>query len=419
MESVQPSRRSLLQWVAGVPALAAAAQPPGIATEARFPTKDGLGLPPGMIHLNTASAGPTPEHVLRRAVAAWREIETDPVRMSYAADSDSVVSAADRVRGRAAALVGCTADEVLLTRGTTDGITTLAHSIRLREGDRVLLTDQEHEGGETGWLHRARRDGVVVDRVPVPIGDWDMAAILGRFEAAIGPRTRAVCVSHVLSPTGLRMPIREIATLAYRKGALSIVDGAQAAGQIAVDVKALGCDAYATSGHKWLMAPKGTGFVYIAARAGEAIAPPQWLMGRNYGCNSAGLGPMPLAVGLGDAIDAMLRVGLPRVERYNGALAARIHAAFARMPELTLVSPSPGALSTALVAARLPAAIDSLALRQRLHDRHGVIIKMAEKRWFNGIRLSPHIFNDETEVDKALGALRSELAAMRSGGGRA
>ena len=408
MGIVQPTRRSLLQLMAGFPAVAAASAGNAERGGALVASRE-LGLARGLIHLNTASAGPTPNAVLQRVVVAWQEIETDPVRMSYAPDPDSVVTAADRVRGKAAALVACTPDEILLTHGTTAGITIVAQSIRLKDGDHVLLTDQEHEGGETAWLHRQRRDGIVVDRVNIPIGDCDTAAILRRFENGIGPRTRVICVSHVLSPTGLRMPIAEIAALARRKGALCVVDGAQAVGGIAVDVKTLGCDAYASSGHKWLMGPKGTGFLYISKDAGDAISPPEWLMGKRYGCNSQGLSPMVLAIGLGEAIDRMMAIGMPRVEQHNLALAGRIHAAFAHMAALEIVSPPPGPSATALVAARLPDAMDSRSLRERMRMRHGISIKMAEKRWFNGIRLSPHIFNDEAQVDKALAALASEL----------
>lgn len=413
MDFSQSTRRRLLQLIAGFPAIAASSSR-NVAGGSRFLSTADLGLASGLIHLNTASAGPTCERVLKSVVGAWRKVETNPVRMSYARERDSVVSAADGVRAKAAALIGAAPDEILLTNGTTDGITTLAHSIRLKEGDHVLLTSQEHEGGEAGWLHREHRDGIVVDRVNIPIGDYDAAAILRRFEAGLGPRTRVVCASHVLSPTGLRMPIAEISALARRRGVIFVVDGAQAVGQIAVDVKALGCDAYATSGHKWLMGPKGTGFVYIGKDAQEAIAPPQWLMGRQYGSNSQGLSPMTLAIGLGEAIDSMTFIGIPRVELHNYALAGRIHQAFARIPQLRIVSPPPGPLSTALVAARLPDAIDSNLLRERMHDRHSIVIKMAEKRWFNGIRLSPHIFNDEDQVEKALTALRSELTYFQA-----
>jgi selenocysteine lyase/cysteine desulfurase len=413
MDINRPTRRRLLQLMAGLPAAAAAASENADHGAALSVTAD-LRLAPNLIHLNTASAGPTPNAVLERAIAAWRRIETDPVLMSYYLRPDSEVTAADRVRDKAAVLIGCTPDEILLTNGTTAGITTIAHSIRLREGDHVLLTDQEHEGGETGWLHRQRLDGIVVDRLNIPIGDSDTGTILRRFEAGIGPRTRAICVSHVLSPTGLRMPIAEIAAISRRRGVLCVVDGAQAIGQIAVDVKGLGCDAYATSGHKWLMGPKGTGFVYISKDAANAIAPPQWLMGKRYGSNSEGLSPMVLAIGLGEAIDRMMEIGMRRVEHHNLALAGRIYAAFARMPALKLVSPPPGPLATALVTARIPDRIDSKILRERMQSRYGIIIKMAERRWLNGIRLSPHIFNDEEQVERALAALRIELNDFHS-----
>jgi selenocysteine lyase/cysteine desulfurase len=406
MKITQPDRRGFLGLAASLPALAAARVD---ALPAPFPTSAELGLAPGLIHLNTASAGPTPNRVLKRALDAWRQIETNPVAMSYGHDPESAVAAADLVRLKAAAFIGAGPDEILLTNGTTNGITTLAHSIRLTEGDHVLLTDQEHEGGETGWLHRQKLDGIVVDRVHIAVGDDDTAGIVRRFDAAIGPRTRAISISHVLSPTGLRMPIAEIAALARRRGVLTIVDGAQAVGQVAVDVKALGCDAYATSGHKWLMGPKGTGFLYIGKHAGDAIAPPEWLMDKYYGSNSQGLSPMSLAIGLGEAIESMAAIGMARVEQHNLALARRVYDGFGRVPQLKVVGPPPGPLSTALVAARLPDSVDGFVLRQRMHDRHGIVIKMAEKRWFNGIRLSPHIFNSEAQVEAALAALKSEL----------
>ncbi len=243
------TRRQLLQGTLALPALVAC--PPGRAAgHPPLMSRRELGLEPDLVYLNTASAGPTPKRVLARTIEAWQRLETEPVYMGYSPAPDSVVTAADQVRGKAAALIGCTPDEILLTAGTTQGITTLANSIRLKEGDRVLLTDQEHEGGEVGWQHRERRDGIVVDRVNIPIGDSDPGAIIARFAGAIGARTRVICFSHVLSPTGLRMPVAEIAALAKSHGALCIIDGAQAVGAMAVDVRALGCDAYATSGHK-------------------------------------------------------------------------------------------------------------------------------------------------------------------------
>ena len=414
MDELRATRRGLVKALAGLPAIAAVLPNRLPANAGTLLARDELLLEPGLIHLNTASAGPTTKRVLARTMAAWRQLETDPVAQSYYDDPGTVFSAADAVRGKAAALIGATPDNILVTRGTTDGITTLAHSIRLKEGDRVLLSNLEHEGGEVGWLHRSRLDGVVIDRVNLPFTEHDPSRIVDAYAAAISPRTRVISVSHVLAPTGLKMPIREIAALARAHRILCVVDGAQAAGHVPVDVKALGCHAYATSGHKWLMGPKGIGFVFIASDAEESFELAQWQLGRQVGSNSAGLGPLTLAVGLGQAIDDLRGIGADRVTSHNFALAGRVHRALSEMPGLQVVSAPPGPGATAMVAAILPRSIDAEQLHHRMRQRHRVVIKLAEKRWFNGIRLSPHLFNSEAEVDIALAALRSEIGNWRS-----
>jgi selenocysteine lyase/cysteine desulfurase len=363
-------------------------------------------LAPGLTYLNTASLGPTPRTVLNRTLETWNELELDPVYMAYG--DGPVLAVADRTRDQAAALMGCTADEILITRSTTDAMNSLAQGIRLAAGDRVLTTDQEHEGGSAGWHYRARRDGVHIDVVPVAVTDHDPDEIVRRFAAAITSATKVISVSHVISSTGLRMPIAEIAALARDRGALCIVDGAQAVGQIDVDVKSLGCHAYATSGHKWLLGPKGTGVLYVN-RDAVGIQPVQWEDGRKFIANSTGVGSLPLAVGLGAAIEAIRARRLNDVEGHNIALRNRAYAGLKQIPKLDVVSTPPGPLATALVAARLPVDIDSRQVRDTLRQRHHVVIKMVEKRWFNGIRLSPHIFNTEQDIDAALRAIRTVL----------
>jgi len=317
----------------------------------------------------------------------------------------AVHRATDDVRERAAALLGCTADELLVTRSTTEAMSSVAVGIVWASGDRILTTDQEHDGGSLGWRHVARRHGVTIDRVAIATTDHDPAAIVDRIAAALTPRTRVVSVSHVITTTGLRMPIREIAALARSRGALCVVDGAQAVGHIPVDVRALGCDAYATCGHKWLLGPKGTGLLYISREAEDRIQPVQREDGRRYVAHSTGLGSLPLVIGLGAAIDAAQAAGMPAVERRILALRARVYAGMQAIPALTMASPPSSALGTGLVAARLPDAHPADVMRQRLFERHRVVVKMVEKQWFNGIRISAHVFNTEADVDAALDAL--------------
>jgi selenocysteine lyase/cysteine desulfurase len=408
-----PSRRHVIAGLgaASFAGLAAAVEQGGVAGP---PPTGGFSrcgpdymFQPGLVYLNTASLGPTPRPVLERVLRAWRELETNPVLNAYG--TGSVLAAADAVRGEAAALLGCTADEILITRGTTDGMITLANAVRLERGDHILTTDQEHGGGETCWMHRARRDGLHIDRLAIAPEEHDLAVIVRRFADAIRPTTRVISVSHVITTTGLRMPIAEIAALARTRNIICIVDGAQAVGAIQVDVKALGCHAYATSGHEWLMGPKGTGLLYVNREAGALIEPAQWELGHRYGSESIGISPQPLAIGLGAAIAAMRAIGMEEVERRNVALRNHAWRALSALAHVQLVGPPPGPGNTPLVAFRIPAEIVARELRIRLTNLHNVVVKSAEPRWLNGIRLSPHLFNTEEDVGTALAALRAEL----------
>jgi selenocysteine lyase/cysteine desulfurase len=365
------------------------------------------GFAPGLIYLNTGSLGPTSRQVLDRTIQAWRDVESNPVQMSYS--SGAVHVATDGVRAAAAALIGCSADDVLITRSTTEAMNTAALGLQLGRGDRVLTTDQEHHGGTDCWTYLARRRGVVVDTVPITPADLDVVSIVDRFARALRRATRVICVSHILSSTGLRMPIAEIAALARARGVLCIVDGAQALGQIAIDVKALGCHAYAASGHKWLMGPKGTGLLYVSPDAAEAIAPIQWEGGKRYVGGSTGVGSLPLVLGLGVAIEQAAARGVASIERRLLELRAYTIKQLQRLPQVEVINAAAGSSASALVAFILPDRIDSQVVQLALRDKHKIVVKLVEKRWFNGIRISPHVFNTEAEIDRAVQALRAEL----------
>src|SRR5687767_13563442 len=165
----------------------------------------GFLLEPGLVYLNTGSVGPASQAVLDATVRAWREMETNPVAMVYS--NGAVHRATDAVRDQAAALLGCTADELLITRSTTEAMSSVALGIQWAPGDRVLTTDQEHDGGSIGWRHVARRQGVTVGRIAIAPSDHDHGRIVDRLAAALTGRTRVVSVSHVITTTGLRMPI--------------------------------------------------------------------------------------------------------------------------------------------------------------------------------------------------------------------
>lgn len=373
--------------------------------------RDDYLFEPGLAYFGTATLGPCSRQVFEATTHAWRSLETNPTAMGYPGLTVGGPAAlAEETRGRGARLLGCAVEEVVITRSTTDGINALAQGMHLGTGDRVLTSDQEHPGGMMGWQHLAHHSGVIIDTITIPPDENDPAGVIARLRQAITPRTRVISISHVLSSTGLRMPIREISALARSREIICVVDGAQAVGGIEVDVKALGCHGYATSGHKWLMGPKGTGLLYISEDANPVIQPIQLEEKRAYYSESSGVGNIPGAIGLGVAIDALDRIGLAEVERHNVELRNHIYDELGALKVGRVVSPAPGPLATPLVTFELPSPVDARTLGLTLRDKYHIQVKIVPKSWLNGIRLSPHVFNTGSDVTRLIAALRSELA---------
>ena len=126
------------------------------------------------------------------------------------------------------------------------------------------------------------------------------------------------------------------------------------------------------------------------------------------GC-AVGVGSIPLVAGLGAAIEAMTATSMAAVERHNLTLRARAYEGLSKLPRVRIASPPKGPHATAMVAFEIPASLDSVAVRLAIARRHGVILKTVEKRWFNGLRISTHIFNTEADVDRALAAIAEEV----------
>ena len=361
---------------------------------------------PGLVYLQTGSLGPTPRPVMDRTIAAWRELERNPVARGYG----DLEHALDTVRGTAATFLGCTVDEIVLTTCTTDGMNRTALGLGLVNGDRILTTDQEHPGGRSCWDFLTRTRGVVIDEVKIVPGEHDAAAIVDRFARAISPRTKVLSFSHLLSSTGLRMPVTELSALARSHGCVSVVDGAQAVGGIDVNVKQLGCDVYATSGHKWLLAPKGTGVLYTSAALGSRLELITLQLGHAAYTGSTGVTNIPGVLGLGAALDYAQARGITTIETHNLSLRARLAAALAPVPKIEIVSAGEPALASPLLSYRLPDSIKAADLYQRLADTHRVVVKVVPTNWFNGQRISTHLFNTPADVDALVEALQSELA---------
>ena len=219
-------------------------------------------IPEDEVYLNNGTVGSSPAPVLRAVFESYQKSEMldednpeDYPIWGYAPWNE--------FRDPVAEFVGCSPNELALLRNATEANSYIANGIDLKAGDEVLMTDQEHPGGEQPWNLKAKRYGIVVKKVTLPKPVPNAAAVLELFHDAITPKTKVIFFSHITTVTGVVLPAKELAALARSKGILSAVDGAHVPGMMQLNIREIGCDYYSASPHKWLQAPKGTGFLYL------------------------------------------------------------------------------------------------------------------------------------------------------------
>lgn len=367
-----------------------------------------LLLAPGLVHLQTGGVGAMPRPVLEALQAAELEVEADPARETYGPG----MSHLEKVRAKAAALVNAaSAEDIVLTTSATQGMFLIAQGLKLTHGDHVLTTDHEHPGGRLGWEWAARRYHIEVDAIPIAPDETDPQAIVERFADRILPRTRVISISHVLFTTGVQLPVAELSALAREHGCKVVVDGAQGPGAMPVDVQALGCHAYASSGHKWLMGPKGTGFLYISPEISGALDALPLAAGRHPGSDSTGIVNIAGLRGMGAAVDFVQALGPERIAAHNAVLRRELHDELSRFNQVTIPAPADGPLTSANLAFCLPEGADLAAIRRNLVMKHKVYIRTVELAGFKGLRASLHAYNGSEDVQRLVAALREELAS--------
>ncbi|MEO1251327.1 MAG: aminotransferase class V-fold PLP-dependent enzyme [Pseudomonadota bacterium] len=178
----------------------------------------------------------------------------------------------DNHRARLAALMDCAPEEIAITRNTTEGLNIVGWGLSLAEGDEVLMSDVDDRYAGEIFEQRARRHGVVVRRIELPVSPSARQTVR-LFEEAMTARTKLIVASHIADGWGYVLPIRELSELAHDRGAQLLADGALSFGQVPVSMADLQCDYFATSLHKWLNAPLGTGALYVRLDRLEALWP--------------------------------------------------------------------------------------------------------------------------------------------------
>jgi len=226
-------------------------------------------LDPGVVFLNHGSFGACPLRVLEACRDWQRELERQPVEFMGRRCPGLLKEARDTLAAR----VGARGDDLVYVSNATTGLNIVARSLSLAPGDEVLSTDHEYGALDRAWDLICRRRGARYLRRPLDLPFASHEDAVEALWAGVGERTRVLFVSHITSSTGVILPVREFARRARERGLISVVDGAHAPGQIPVDLQELGADFYAANCHKWLMAPKGAGFLHARPEMQELLQP--------------------------------------------------------------------------------------------------------------------------------------------------
>ena len=359
-------------------------------------------IPEDEVYLNNGTVGSSPAPVLRAIFDGYSSTE----KMDQQDPEDYPIwgyAAWNEFRDPLAAFVGCTRDELALLRNATEANSYIANGVDIKAGDEVLMTDQEHPGGEHPWDLKAKRYGVVVKKITLPRPVKDAAQVLNLVNDAITPRTRVLFFSHITTFSGVVLPAKELSALARSKGILSAVDGAHVPGMMRLSVPDLGCDMYSSSPHKWLMAPKGSGFLYVRDevidRLWNTIATEGWddVKIRAERFQRVGSSNVPALWGLRASIKLANDVGMERIERRHRQLANYILDAMKTRGAESWTSPDP-ALRCAIISVNVPP-IQRMDLENWMWKTHKIRIRGGDP---HKLRLSTPYYLQKKDLDRFL-----------------
>ena len=226
-------------------------------------------LDPGVTFLNHGSFGACPRPVFKVYQAWQRRLENQPIQF-FQHDLAGLLS---DTRGSLAAFIHANPDDLAFVTNATYGVNIVSRSLDLQPGDEILTSDQEYGSCENAWKFACRTTGAVYIQHPIPIPVHSPEEVVDQFWQGVNPRTKVIYLSHITSPTALRIPIEEICRRARQNGILTVIDGAHAPGQIPLDLTAIDADFYTGNCHKWMLCPKGVGFLHVRPDVQHLIKP--------------------------------------------------------------------------------------------------------------------------------------------------
>jgi isopenicillin-N epimerase len=384
--------------------------------------RSAMMLDPKVTNLNTGSFGPLPTVVFERVMELRRRLAAEPMDFLIREQGSHLWHARESL----AALLNADPRRLIFTANVTASINVIASSLTLASPGEILLTDHEYGAMHWCWERAAQRLGLTLRTFSLPILAHDPSEIVDAACNAMTAKTRLFFFSHVLSPTGLVLPAKELCAEARRRGILTVVDGAHAPAMIPLALDDIAADFYGANCHKWLLAPTGSGFLYLGKGNEDRLQPMQvswgWRPDRGQLDQRDDLGSTPriryyefegtrdicpwLAVPA--AIEFQRQLGFEQIRQHNERLVQYVRNRFAGITALTPAIPTHPALHGFMTSYRLPVSVHAPNWRAALWERR-IEAPIVERPEGLLLRISTHFYNTEAEIDRIADAVKELL----------
>jgi len=352
-----------------------------------------------LINLNNGGVSPSPR-VVQDAMRRYLDYSnTAPAYTMWQILEPEI----EAVRHRLAASFGCDPEEMAITRNASEALETVQLGIPLARGDEVLTTTQDYPRMLTTWHQRERREGIVVREITFPVPPPSQDDLAERIERAITPKTKVIHVCHITNLTGQIFPIKQIVQRARARGIEVIVDGAHAYAHFPFTRDDLDCDYYGTSLHKWLLAPHGTGFLYVRkakiATIWPLMAAPPEMNGNIRKFEEIGTHPAANHNAIAEALTFHEGIGAERKAARLRYLFQRWAKRLEHLPRVRILTPYDPAQSCGLASMAIDG-MDPNKLVTYLWDTHRIIVTPIVHKEFSCVRVTPNVYTTVAEIDQ-------------------
>jgi isopenicillin-N epimerase len=363
---------------------------------------------PAFLNLNNAGVHPSPRAV-SESMAGWLSLSNQaPAHTLWELAEPRIES----VRQGLARAFGCDPEEMAVTRNSSESLVNVQLGLDLGRGDEVLTTTHDYPRMKTAFQQRERREGIAMRLVSFPVPPPSTEALVEAFRSAITRRTRVILVSHITNLTGQIFPVREIVRLGRERGIEVIVDGAQAFAHFPFELADLDCDYYATSLHKWLMAPHGTGFLFVRRSKIAGVWPlfgaPEAMAGNIRKFEEIGTHPAANHNAITEALALHEAIGIERKAARLRYLRDRWMKRLTAHPRVRVLTSFDPTMSCGIGTFH----VDGMAphdLARRLFAAQRILVTPIVHEEFDGIRVTPSVYTTVDEIDRFAEAVEGQL----------